>query len=188
MGKWAKETCAWCPQQRYATGEPGKSQGRDRVGIVEGSCGTGPAGSVFGGNAFYRETWGTRLGGGGCHVAKRSSDPRVTYLEVKVQVRDLMRVVGIVAPFTPQGVGSWGKSVYRAPEGQMGTGDVCRVPPAVVRHERARQSSGTWPCGDCRRVLWVPGPGGQCSEKIRLIEKPGAQDKGVAMWLVLTRG
>ena len=26
------------PQQRYATGEPGKVQGRDRVGIVEGSC------------------------------------------------------------------------------------------------------------------------------------------------------
>ena len=28
-----------CPQQRYATGEPVKVQGRDRVGIVEGSCG-----------------------------------------------------------------------------------------------------------------------------------------------------
>ena len=28
---------AGCPQQRYATGEPGKVQGRDRVGIVEGS-------------------------------------------------------------------------------------------------------------------------------------------------------
>ena len=27
------------PQQWYATGEPGKVQGRDRVGIVEESCG-----------------------------------------------------------------------------------------------------------------------------------------------------
>ena len=27
------------PQQRYATGEPGKVQGGDRVGIVERSCG-----------------------------------------------------------------------------------------------------------------------------------------------------
>ena len=27
--------------QRYTRGEPGKSQGRDRVGIVEGSCGYG---------------------------------------------------------------------------------------------------------------------------------------------------
>ena len=31
-GKWAQETCAGCPQQRYATGEPGKVQGWDRVG------------------------------------------------------------------------------------------------------------------------------------------------------------
>ena len=27
------------PQQRYIPGEPGNVQGRDRVGIVEGSCG-----------------------------------------------------------------------------------------------------------------------------------------------------
>ena len=41
----------------------------------------------------------------GCHyVAKRSSDPRVAYPEVKVQVRDLVRVVGIVAPFGPTGL------------------------------------------------------------------------------------
>ena len=26
--------------------------------------GAGPAGSVFGENSFYRQTWGTRLGGG----------------------------------------------------------------------------------------------------------------------------
>ena len=32
--KWAQETCARCPKQRYATGEPGKVQGRDNVGIV----------------------------------------------------------------------------------------------------------------------------------------------------------
>ena len=38
-GKWPQETCAGCPQQRYATGEPGKFQGRHRVGIVEGSYG-----------------------------------------------------------------------------------------------------------------------------------------------------
>ena len=38
-GRWAQKACAGCPQQRYITGEPGKVQGRDRVGIVEGSCG-----------------------------------------------------------------------------------------------------------------------------------------------------
>ena len=37
--KWAQETCAGCPEQMYATGEPGKVQGRDHVGIVGRSCG-----------------------------------------------------------------------------------------------------------------------------------------------------
>ena len=41
---------------------------------------------------------------GGHYVAKRSSDPREAYPEVKVQLRDLVRVVGIVAPFGPTGL------------------------------------------------------------------------------------
>ena len=36
-------------------------------------------------------------------MAERSSDPRVAYPDVKVQVRDLVRVVGIVGPFAPRG-------------------------------------------------------------------------------------
>ena len=56
----------------------------------------------------------------------------------------------------------------------MGTGDLCRVPPAAVHPGRARQCSGTGPCGYCRRVLWGPYSG-----KIRFIEKPGVQDEGV---------
>ena len=47
------------PQQRYATGEPGKIHGRDSMGIVEGSCGYRARGAVFGVNSSYRETWGT---------------------------------------------------------------------------------------------------------------------------------
>ena len=72
----------------------------------------------------------------------------------------------------------------------MGTGDLCRVPPVPVRHGKARQSSGTEPCEDCRRVLLVPGPRGQYSGKIRFIEKSGVQDEGVAVCLnvVLTPG
>ena len=58
----------------------------------------------------------------------------------------------------------------------MCTGDLCRVPPAAVRHGTARQSSGTGPCWDCRWVLWVPGPRGQYSGQIRFIEKHGVQD------------
>ena len=68
------------------------------------------------------------------------------------------------------------KSFCRAPED---TGDLYRVPQAAVCHGRARQNSGTGPCGDCRRVLWVPGPRSQYSGKIRFIEKPGVQNKGV---------
>ena len=52
------------------------------------------------------------------------------------------------------------------------------MPLAAVRHGRTRQSSGTGPCGYCRRVLWVPGPAGQFSGKIRFIEKPGVEDEG----------
>ena len=49
------------------------------------------------------------------------------------------------------------------------------VPPAAVRHGRSRQSSGTGPCGDCRRVLWVPGPRSQYSRKIHLLKNPGTR-------------
>ena len=103
-------------------------------------------------------------------MAKRSFDPRFAYPEVKVQVRDLVRVVGIVAPL-PHGVRYPGKILFIETLGVKGTGDLWRVPRAAVRHgSGARQRLGTVPCGDCRRVLW-----GQYSEKIRFIEKSGVQ-------------
>ena len=91
----------------------GKAQARDHVGIVEGSSGITARGvnTSIRGNSHYRETWGTRRGGGGRHVAKRSSDPRVAYPEVKVQVRDLVRFLGIVVPFAPREFGTLGKFV-----------------------------------------------------------------------------
>ena len=55
---------------------------------------------------------------GGRHVAKGSSDSRVAYSEVKVQVRDLVRVVGNVAVFAQRGVLIRGKSFFRAPGGK----------------------------------------------------------------------
>ena len=63
-----------------------------------------------------------------------------------------MRVVGIVVPFIPLGCGYPGKIRFNEPQGEMGTGDMCRVPLAAVRHGIARQSSGTGPSGCCRRV------------------------------------
>ena len=94
----------------------------------------------------------------------------------------------IVAPFAPLGAGPRGNFVLSSPSGEMGTGNVCRMPLVVVRHGRARRTSG--PCGDYRRFLWVPGPWSQYSGKIRFIEKLEVQDEGVAMLLniVLTPG
>ena len=57
-----------------------------------------PPAAVHSGRA--RQCSGTRPCG---YVAKRSSDPRVAYPKVNVQVRDLVRVVGIVAHFAPGG-------------------------------------------------------------------------------------
>ena len=102
--------------------------------------GTGPLGSVFRENLFYRETQGTRLGGR--HVAKRSSDPRVAYPEVKVHVRDLVRVLGIVAPFGPRG-SVFGKIRFIEPQGL--NGHLCRVAPSsgMQRESQAKFRGGT---------------------------------------------
>ena len=62
-------------------------------------------------------------------MAKRSSDPRVAYTEVKVQVRDLyVLVVGIVALCAPRGVSSRGKFVLIAPGGKLAKDTCARCP------------------------------------------------------------
>ena len=93
----------------------------------------------------------------------------MTYLDTHTLLRPLLSI----KIFS----GIRGKFVLSIPRGSPGTGDLCRVPPAAVRPGRARQCSGTGPCGYCRRVLWVPDPLGQYSVKICFIEKPGVQDK-----------
>ena len=69
-------------------------------------------GSVFGKISFYREYEEDR------HVANCNSDPRVANPEVKVQVRDLVRAVGIVASFAPRRSVRGKISFYRAPVGK----------------------------------------------------------------------
>ena len=158
--------------------------GRARQTSESGPCGDcrrglwvpGPRGQ-YSGKIRFIEKHGVQVEGGR-QVAKHSSEPRQAYPEVKLQVRDLVRVEGIVAPFAPLGAVTRGKFVLSSPRGEMGQGDVCRVPLAAVRHGRARQTSETGPCGDCRRGLWVPGPRGQYSGKIRFIEKRGVQVEG----------
>ena len=93
-------------------------------------------------------------------MVKRSSDPRSGSLTPKSNFRY----------FTPLGAGTRGNFVLSRPRREMGTG-------AAVRHGRSRQTSEPGPFWDCRRVLWVPGPWGQYSGKIRLIKKHGVQDE-----------
>ena len=61
-----------------SSGAPRESQANFREetmwGLKKGTVDTGPVGSVFGENSYYRESWGTRPWGP--HVGNHSSDPR----------------------------------------------------------------------------------------------------------------
>ena len=105
--------CAGCPKQRYIPGEPDKLQERDRVGIVEGSCGYR---GQYSGKIRFIEKRGVQ-DEGSRQVAKRNCDPRQAYPEVKPQGRNLVRVVGIVAHFAPLGPVARENSFYRANRG-----------------------------------------------------------------------
>ena len=50
-------------------------------------------------------------------MAKRSSESRVAYQQVKVQLRDLVQVEDIAVPFSQRGVGTQGKFVLSSPRG-----------------------------------------------------------------------
>ena len=120
-------------------------------------------------NSFYRETRSTRLGGGGGrHMAKRSSDPRVAYPKSKFRYGTYRCKLWVLLPPLPHGESVFGgNSFYRA----AGT-------PISVRQGRARQTSGTGPCWDCRRISWVLGPRGQYSGKIRLLSSKRVLSRG----------
>ena len=66
--------------------------------------------------------------GRGAYDVKRNSDPRQTYPEVKLQGRDLVRVVGIIDHFAPLGAGTREKN--RFVEALVGNGCRRRVPGA----------------------------------------------------------
>ena len=81
------------------------------MGIIEGYCGYR---GQYSGKIRFIEKPGMQ-DDGDCHVAKRSSDPQVAYPEVNVQVRNLVRVVGIIAPSAPRVVGYRGKLFLPSP-------------------------------------------------------------------------
>ena len=110
------------------------------MGIVDGSIGYRARGISIREKNVLSRNLGYKTRGGGRHMAKRSCDPRVSDPEVKLQVRDPVRVVGIVAPFTPLGAGTRGKFVLSSPREKMGTENLRQMPPAAVRHGRVRQT------------------------------------------------
>ena len=95
-------------------------------GLQKGPVGTGPAGQ-YSGKICFIEKHGVQ-DEGGRHVAKYSSDPRQAYPEVKLQEQDLVRCVGIVAPFAPVGAGTRGNVVLSSP--RRGNGSRRRAPGA----------------------------------------------------------
>ena len=91
------------------TSEPGPFWDCTRVLLVSGPWGQ-YSGKIYCIEKHWIQDEGGRL------VAKRSSDSRQAYREVKLQGRDLVRVVSIVAPFVQLGAGTRENSLCRAPE------------------------------------------------------------------------
>ena len=117
-GKWTQETCIGCPQQRYATGEPGKVQGRDRVEIVEEfwvllsplPSGGGDSGKICfimpKGGKWTQETWV------GCPQQQHATEE-----PGKVQGQDRVWIVEGSCVYLARGVSIRGKFVLsRNPE------------------------------------------------------------------------
>ena len=100
------------------TGEPGKVQGRDHVEIVERSCGSRDRGVSIRAKAVLSKILGCEGVAIWLNVVLNNS--RVAYPYVKVHVRELrelLRVVGIVAPFARRGAVTRGKFVISSPKG-----------------------------------------------------------------------
>ena len=96
--------------------------------------GTGPAGQYAGKIRFIekprvQDEWGH-------YVAKHSSDTRVAYPEVSVQVRDLVRVVGIVAPFAPRGFSIRGNFVLSVSQAKSSIPALSNFQVGGMKHDR----------------------------------------------------
>ena len=100
-------------------------------------------------------------------MAKSRSDPRVTYADVKVQVRDLVRGVGIVAPLPHGGIGTREKLFFIETKGVNGYRR--SLPDASSSGAQRERSQATF----------MDGTRGY-SGKIRFIEKSRVQDEGTA--------
>ena len=98
-------------------------------------CIPGPWGQYSGKKLFYREIRSTKLWGR--HVATRSSDPRVAYPCQSSGAGPIGARCGYCCPLCPTGSQYSGRIRFIELQGvnKHSTGDLCRVPPAAVRHE-----------------------------------------------------
>ena len=83
------------------------------MAIIEVSCGYWARGVSIRGTFVLSRNIGYKMGGR--HVAKRSSDPRLA--EVKLQGRDLVRIVGFITRFALLEAGTRGKLVLSSSRG-----------------------------------------------------------------------
>ena len=181
-GRWAQETCAGCPQQRYITGEPGKVQGRDRVGIVEVSCGYRARRVSIRGKFVLSRNLGYKTRGISMWLNVVLT-AQVAHPEVKVLVRDLVRVVGFFPPLPRGGSVFVDKSFYRAPAGRWAQETCAGCPqqryitgePGKVQG-RDRVGIVEVSCGYRARRVSIRG-------KFVLSRNLGYKTRGISMWL-----
>ena len=159
------------------------------MGIVEWFCGNWARG------VSIREKFvlSTRLGykTRDCHhVVKRSSDPRVAYPEVKVQVLDLVRVVRIVSPFAPRVSVVYEKSFYRAPGDKWPRNTCAGCPEQLYATGEPGKVQGRDSVGIVERSCGYRTRSVSVREYFVLSKTPGHKTRGVHMWLnvVLTPG
>ena len=142
-----------CRQHRYATGEPDKYQGRDRVGIVEESCGYRVLVVSNRGNIVLSRNLGCKTRG--VAMAKRSSEwPWVAYPRRQSLETGHSASCGYIYPLWPTGAGPRGNSLppfgtmWGLEKNPVGTGPAGSVfgENSYYRETRGTRRRGS-PCG-----------------------------------------
>ena len=114
----------------------------------------GPWGQYSGKFVLSRNCGTSRLGR---HVGKRSSDPPPPQHRYATGKQGRVGIVEGSCGYRARGVSTQGKFVLSRNLGYNMRGSP-RTSSSTPR--RAKQNSWTGRCGDCRRVMWVPGPWG----------------------------
>ena len=122
------------------------------MGIVEGSCGNRARGVSIRGKFVLSRNMGYRTRG--VAMLLNTVLPPASLSRSQTSGTGPSASCGYCCPLCPDGGRYPGKIRFIEPQGEMGPGDARRISLAAVRHGRARQTSESGPCEDCRRVLW----------------------------------